>query len=137
MAEEAETKDVRLLLTHPQSGSVGATIDEQRTVVKHGGTIEHAFVGSMPMHQRTDPKRIVDAINAVGPEQCVMGSDAIEGWNPPAPELLRMFIGSMLALGLSEGAVHQMTHENPEHLFHLDATPRASADNTVSAEEAI
>ena len=130
LAEEAETAGVRLLLTHPLSGSVGATIDEQRTVVKHGGTIEHVFVGSMPMHQRTDPRLIVEAINAVGPEHCVMGSDAIEGWNPPAPELLRMFIGSMLALGVSEGAVHQMTHENPEHLFQLDARPHAPAAPT-------
>lgn len=123
LAEETEAKGVRLLLTHPLSGSVGATIDEQRAVVNHGGTIEHVFIGSMPMHQRMDPKRIVEAIDAIGAEHCVMASDAIEAWNPPAPEVLRMFIATMLALGVPEGAVHQMTHQNPERLFNLDARP--------------
>lgn len=129
LAEEAESRGVQLLLTHPLSGSVGATIDEQRTIVGHGGTIEHVFVGCMPMHQRMHPQQIVDAIEAVGVEHCVMASDAIEGWNPPAPELMRMFIASMLALGVSEGAVHQMTHENPVALFGLDDDPRPVADN--------
>ncbi|WP_062998433.1 DUF6282 family protein [Nocardia mikamii] len=127
LAEETEAKGVRLLLTHPLSGSVGATIDEQRTVVRHGGTIEHVFIGCMPMHQRMDPKRIVEAIEAVGPEHCVMASDAIEAWNPPAPEVLRMFIATMLALGVPEGAVHRMTHENPERLFNLDARPEVDS----------
>jgi hypothetical protein len=121
LAEEAEAKGVRLLLTHPLSGSVGATIDQQRTVAAHGGMIEHVFIGSMPMHQRMDPQRIVEAIDAVGAEHCVLASDAIEAWNPPAPEVLRMFIASMLALGVPEGAVHRMTHENPERLFRLDS----------------
>ncbi|AMM20022.1 hypothetical protein AX769_07400 [Frondihabitans sp. PAMC 28766] len=123
LAEETEAQKVRLLLTHPLSGSVGASTEQQRTIVAHGGTIEHVFIGSMPMHQRMDPQRIVDAVEAVGAEHCVMGSDAIEAWNPPAPEVLRMFIGTMLAIGVSEGAVHAMTHENPERLFRLDARP--------------
>ncbi|MDI2030557.1 DUF6282 family protein [Saccharopolyspora sp. TS4A08] len=127
LAEEAEAKGVRLLLTHPLSGSVGATIDEQRTVVRHGGTIEHVFIGCMPMHQRMDPKRIVEAVEAVGAENCVMASDAIEAWNPPAPEVLRMFIATMLALGVSEGAVHQMTHESPARLLNLDARREVAA----------
>jgi hypothetical protein len=121
LAEEAQTRGVRLLLTHPLSGSVGASTEDQKAVVAHGGMIEHVFVGSMPMHQRMHPQRIVDAINAIGAEHCVMGSDAIEAWNPPEPELLRMFIASMLALGVDDGAVRAMTHENPEHLFRLDS----------------
>jgi hypothetical protein len=121
LAEEAEARGIRLVLTHPLSGSVGASLDQQRTVVTHGGMIEHVFVGCMPMHQRMDPHRIAEAIEAIGAEHVVLGSDAIEGWNPSAPELLRMFIGSLIALGVKEGAVRAMTHENPERLFALDA----------------
>jgi hypothetical protein len=119
LAEEARSRGVKLLLTHPLSGSVGATIDQQRAFSRLGGTIEHVFVGCMPMHQRMDPRRIVEAIEAVGPEHIVLGSDAIEGWNPPAPELMRMFIGTLLALGVEEKVVHLMTHDNPERLFGL------------------
>lgn len=130
LAEETETRGVRLLLTHPLSGSVGANLDEQRTIVRHGGVIEHVFIGAMPMHQRMDPRLIVEAVEAVGAEHCVMGSDAIEAWNPPAPEVMRMFIATMLALGVDEGAVRVMTHENPERLLGLQArTDSDSADS--------
>jgi hypothetical protein len=111
---------VRFVLTHPLSGSVGASVDQQRQVAASGGLIEHVFIGTMPMHQRADPHLIVDAIRSVGAEHCVMSSDAIETWNPPAPEVMRMFIASMLALGLGEDEVHVMTHENPARALGLE-----------------
>jgi hypothetical protein len=120
LAEEAAPMGIRLLLTHPLSGSVGASIDQQRAFVALGGMIEHVFVGCMPMHQRADPRQIAEAIRAIGPEHIVLGSDAIEGWNPPAPELLRMFIATLLALGIDCGALHGMTHDNPAYLLQLD-----------------
>jgi hypothetical protein len=140
LAEEAEARGVRLLLTHPLSGSVAATIEDQKTIVAHGGTIEHVFIGAMPMHQRMHPRRIVDAVAAVGAEHCVMGSDAIEGWNPPAPEIMRMYIATMLALGVREAEVRLMTHENPGRLFRLDeaapagSPPPAEQSHNHSAE---
>ena len=75
------------------------------------------------MHQRGDPRNIATAIQVVGPEHCVMASDAGEAWNPPAPEVLRMFIASMLALGVAEDAVHLMTHENPARALGLPPRP--------------
>lgn len=131
LVEEAETRGVRLVLTHPLSGSVGASIDHQRAVVAHGGMIEHVFIGCMPMHQRADPRAIVEAIDAIGAENCVIGSDAIEAWNPPAPEVLRMFIATLLALGVDEGAVHAMTHENPVRALGLDASPPPATDEAA------
>jgi hypothetical protein len=121
LIEEAESLGVRVILTHPLSGSVGASLDDQRAAVAHGAVIEHVFIGCMPMHQRADPRRIVEAIDAVGAEHCVLGSDAIEAWNPPQPEVLRMFIATLLALGVDEGAVRAMTHENPVHALGLEA----------------
>jgi hypothetical protein len=123
LSEECQTRGIRLLLTHPLSGSVGADLNQQRTIASRGGMIEHVFIGCMPMHQKMDPRRIVEAITAVGAEHCVLGSDAVEAWNPPAPEVLRMFIATLLALGVDQGAVHAMTHENPVSLFDLDARP--------------
>jgi hypothetical protein len=119
LIEEAEALGVRTILTHPLSGSVGATLDDQRAAVAHGAIIEHVFIGCMPMHQRADPHHIVAAINAVGAENCVMASDAIEAWNPPQPEVFRMYIATMLALGVDEGAVRAMTHENPARALGL------------------
>lgn len=125
LAEEAQTRGVRLVLTHPLNAGVGASVDDQRTIVAHGGMIEHVFVGCMPMHHRLDPRRIVESITAIGPEHCVLGSDAIEAWNPPAPEILRMFIATLLALDVDAGAVRLMTHDNPVRALGLDAAPPA------------
>jgi hypothetical protein len=119
LSAEAAARGVSFVFTHPLSGSVLGSIEDQLTVVRNGGFVEHVFVGCMPMHQRADPRSIVEAIEAVGPEHCIMATDAIEGWNPPAPEVMRMFIASMLALGVDEDAVHLMTHDNPARALGL------------------
>ena len=90
-----------------------------------GGFIEHVFIGCMPMHQRTNPRELADAIRAVGPERCIMSSDAGEAWNPPAPEVLRMFIASMLALGIHADDVHHMTHVTPALALGIGVEPQA------------
>lgn len=108
------------VLTHPLSGSVDATVEQQQAIVDEGGWIEHVFIGCMPMHQRMDPRRIVEAIDAIGAEHCVLASDAIETWNPPEPEILRMFIATMLSLGVPQEQVHLMTHDNPASVLGLE-----------------
>lgn len=111
------------VLTHPLSPSVNASVEQQQQVAAYGGFIEHVFIGCMPMHQRMDPRRIVEAIEAVGGEHCILSSDGIETWNPPAPEIMRMFIATMLSLGVPEDQVHLMTHDNPALVLGLgDAT---------------
>lgn len=119
LASGAADTGVRFVLTHACSGSVAAPVELQQEIAATGGYVEQVLIGSMPMHQRTDPRILVDAIGAVGPEHCVMATDAGEAWNAPAPELMRMFIGTMLALGIEERDVRLMTHENPARALGL------------------
>lgn len=135
LAEAAQQAGARFILTHPCSGSVAATIEHQQRIVELGGYIEHVFIGCMPMHQRTNPQVIADAIRAVGPEHCVMSSDAGEAWNPPAPEVLRMFIASMLDLGIDADDVHRMTHDNPARALGLDISPPAAVAATGTNDQ--
>lgn len=125
LAEAAAERGVRFILTHPCSASVAASLDQQRLIADLGGWIEHVFVSCMPMHQRQDPRDIAQAIRSVGAERCIMASDAGEAWNPPAPEVLRMFIATMLALGIPEADVHLMTHRNPLLALGLGTGPEA------------
>jgi hypothetical protein len=121
LCKAAAAEGVKFVLTHPlNTPLIGATIDQMKEVADMGGFIEHVFIGCMPMHQRMDPKRIAEAIEAVGYEHCTMASDAIEAWNPPPPEVLRMFIASMLALGVGEEDIYQMTHVNPAYLMDME-----------------
>jgi hypothetical protein len=76
---------VPFTLAHPFSRSVGASIEEQKEVAKQGGYIEHCFITTMPMHQRLELSRIVEAIQEVGPSRTVLTTDAIQTWNHRHP----------------------------------------------------
>jgi microsomal dipeptidase-like Zn-dependent dipeptidase len=120
LAEQASVKGVKFVLTHPLlSPLISATHEQMKAVADTGGYIEHVFIGCMPMHNRMNPRDIYDAINYVGPEHCIMSSDAIEGWNPAPTEVLRMYISTMLALGISAEDIFTMTHTNPRKLLNL------------------
>jgi len=119
LCERAAERGARFVLTHPLSGSVNATTEQQRRIAEAGGYLEHVFVGCMPMHQRMDPRRIVDAIGEIGAAHCVLSTDAIEAWNPPEPELLRMYIATLQSLGVADDDIWLMTHENPARVLGL------------------
>ena len=120
LCKEAVAAGVKFVLTHPlNSPLIAATLDQIREVADMGGYIENVFIGCMPMHEGIKPRRIVEVIEHVGAGHCIMSSDAIEAWNPKPPEVLRMFIASMLALGVSEDDVYTMTHTNPEYLLNI------------------
>ncbi len=119
LCDEAVSNGVKFVVTHPLSKSIGMSIEDQVEVARKGAFIEHVFIGAMPMHQRMDPRLFVEAIEAVGAKHCVMSSDAIESWNPTAPEVMRMFIATMLTLGVKDEAIYEMTHTNPASLLGI------------------
>jgi hypothetical protein len=120
LCKAAAAEGVKFVLTHPLNAPlIGATLEQMKQVADMGGFIEHVFIGCMPMHQRMDPRRLAEAMEAVGPRHCTMASDTIEAWNPKPPEVLRMFIASMLALGVGEDDIYQMTHTNPAYLMDM------------------
>jgi len=121
LCRAATNAGVKFVLNHPlNSPLIGATLDELKAVAEMGGFIEHVFIGCMPMHQGMHPKVFVEAIDYVGYEHCIMASDAIEAWNPKPPEVFRMFIASLLSLGVPEEAIYHMTHTNPRQLLNVD-----------------
>lgn len=120
LVEECTKQGVPFTLAHPFSRSVGASINDQKEVAKRGGYIEHCFITTMPMHQRLELSRIVEAIQEIGPSQTVLTTDAIQTWNPPPPELMRMYIASLLQLNIEEEAIRRMIQENPVKILGLD-----------------
>ncbi len=120
LVEECTKQGVSFTLAHPFSGSVGASIEDQKEVAKRGGYVEHCFVTTMPMHQRLELSKIVEAIQEVGPSQTVLTTDAIQTWNPPPPELMRMYVASLLQLKIEEEAIRKMIQENPAKILGLN-----------------
>lgn len=119
LVEECQRQGVPFLLAHPFSRSVGASIADQKEVANRRGYVEHCFITAMPMHQKIELSRIVEAIQEVGAAHTVLTTDGGQPWNPP-PELMRMFIGSLLYLRIGEESIHQMIQENPSTILGLE-----------------
>lgn len=120
LAEECTRQGVPFLFAHPFSRSVAGTIEEQKEIAKRGGYVEHCFITTMPMHQKLEMARIVESIQAVGPARTVLTTDGGQSWNAPVPELMRMFIGSLLYLKVEEASIEIMVKENPAKILGLD-----------------
>lgn len=119
LVEECQRQGVPFLLAHPFSRSVGASVADQKEVANRGGYVEHCFITAMPMHQKIELSWIVEAIREVGAARTVLTTDGGQAWNAPPPELMRMFIGSLLYLGVGEESIRQMIQENPAKILGL------------------
>ncbi|MFC1864313.1 DUF6282 family protein [Chloroflexota bacterium] len=119
LAKVAKRVGIKFLLTHALNRQVNASTEQQKEIVNLGGYIEHCYITTMPLHGRLELTAIAESIKEVGAEHFVITTDAICAWNAPPPELMRMFIGSLLALGISEENIKKMARENPAKLLGL------------------
>lgn len=132
LAEETTGQGAKFVLSHPHNKTISASHEQQKTIAYFGGYIEHTFIACMPMHLRVNPRDIAKSIEAVGVDNTIITSDSFGPWNPPAPEILRMFIETLLALGFSEGDVSKMVNYNPSELLGLASQLRPNIKNLVS-----
>jgi hypothetical protein len=120
LIEEAARVGVKkILVTHADLDVVSVPKEDQRRMAEMGATIEHSFTPCTHLRQRLDPRRIVEAIDYVGAERCVMSSDMGQPVNPIPLEGFRMFVKTMLHLGVSQGEVDTMIRENPARLLGI------------------
>ena len=119
LAELAGRTGVRFFLSHPHNKTISATVEQQKQIAGLGGYIEHTFIACMPMHLRVNPREIAESIKAVGVDMSLITSDTFGPWNPPAPEVFRMFIRTLLELGFSEKQISVLARENPAKLVGL------------------
>jgi hypothetical protein len=70
----------------------------------------------------------------VGVEHVVLTTDCFFGWMPPAPELLRMTLGSMLHHGLTKREAAMLVRDNPRRLIGL---PRWNGDEPAAVANTV
>jgi len=120
LIEEARDAGVKkILVTHAELDVVSVSMEDQRRMADMGAYIEHSFTPCTHLRQRLDPRRIVEAIEHVGAERCVMSSDMGQPVNPLPREGFRMFVKTMLHLGISQGDIDTMIRENPAKLLGI------------------
>ncbi len=106
----------KIIVNHPLTGVVGASIDEQKEMSRYA-YLEHCFVVCMEKHDNLDPKIMADVIKETGPERCIMATDFGQAHNPVPVEGMKMFVNSMLGFGIKKTDINKMCAENPSKLF--------------------
>jgi Tat protein secretion system quality control protein TatD with DNase activity len=121
LIEEAKDAGVeKILVTHADLDVVSVSKEDQKKMAGLGAYIEHSFTPCTHLRQRLDPRRIAEAIKYVGVKHCVMSSDMGQPVNPIPREGFRMFVKTMLHLGISESEIDVMIRENPAKLLGID-----------------
>jgi len=109
----------KLLFSHPDSNAVGATMEHVKEMAEMGFFIETTFLGLLPAFWRISVKEVCQRIREVGAERWVLSTDTFFEWTPPPSEMMRMFIGSMLAGGMSGDEIKTMVQRNPGELLNV------------------
>ncbi|MFH1114869.1 MAG: DUF6282 family protein [Pseudomonadota bacterium] len=116
-AKEAGVK--RIIVTHPNCSVNLMTIDEQKELAAKGAFLSYAFLTCMPLFDRQHPAEIAKMMSAVGLDRCLLFSDFGQIVNPPPVEGYRMFLASLLAVGLKPEEIRKAASENPARLLGL------------------
>lgn len=111
----------RILVTHVNSDIIGASIEEQKELARKGAYLEYCFAPCLPSPWRDSQpvQTIIEMINQVGPEHCVIATDLGRFTYTPPVEGLRMFIAALLLGGIKEKDLEQMVKINPAYLLGL------------------
>ncbi len=112
-----------VVFSHPDSHSVGASREEIRDMVNLGALCEFCVLGMLPAFQRIRPATAMEIIAEIGAEHCLLTTDSFFEWSPPAPEALRLLIGTFLQMGVAPGDITKMVRDNPARLLGWSPGP--------------
>lgn len=117
----------KLIFTHAMG--VGANQAEMEAMAQLGGYIEFSYLHVLL--QRFQISDIIDAVKKIGPEKCILTTDAFFSWTPPEPEMFRLFAGVLHYHGLEPHHIRQMVYDIPRKLLDLseDDAGSRSRDN--------
>lgn len=113
LAELVDALDFeRAVIDHPFSPFVDLSVEQMQALVQAGITMNFTYDEISPL-LGVDPKRIYDAIRAVGVEHVTLSSDAGEPLFPHSVECMRLIRGYMEAFGLSATEADAVCCGNP------------------------
>jgi hypothetical protein len=117
----------RLLLGHALWKPLNLSLEDLIDLADMGVTIEFAASISLPIPCHATPAEVVETIKAIGPERCILSSDAGAAVFPIQPDCLRMYIQCLVDTGLSEDDARMMMADNPVKLAGIDEPEIAGA----------
>jgi hypothetical protein len=124
LADACRELGVPLVMTHALETHVGAdhTLAHAVEMADRGALIEFTYLTCMPggFAASHDPMTFARAMAAVGPARAIMSTDFGQDRSPHPAVGLKLFIGEMLACGISADAIDLMVRRNPARLLRLE-----------------
>jgi Family of unknown function (DUF6282) len=117
----------KIMITHPFFKVPALDMSDLTELVDQGAYAEFGYCTISPMWNHAPLTRVVAAINELGPERCILMSDAGQRHNPMPAECLRVFAQSVWESGIGEDGVHRMITQNPLDLLELPPPPAQTA----------
>jgi hypothetical protein len=124
ITEEAQKHGVKkILLTHPQWNVNRMSPDQMSEISKMGAYIGLFLYSAFPHFNNPvcDRTEVLEIIEKVGPDRCVMATDFGSMLNPPPVEGMKLYIRLLLAMGVSEKDIRKMLVTNPSKLLGIEA----------------
>ncbi len=122
LVREARNQRIdRVVVTHGTTCAfwTGLTLEDMKNLADLGAFVEHCVHVMMPLTYRLKPKELVDAINYIGPERCILSTDFGQDYHPTPAEGMRMGIATLLQAGLPEVEMGLLVKDNPARLLGL------------------
>ncbi len=113
----------KIMITHPFFKVPALDLETLRLLVDQGAYAEFGYCTVSPMWNHAALTRVVEAINSLGPERCILMSDGGQRHNPMPAECLRVFAQSVYESGVPENGVQRMIKNNPLDLLELPPLP--------------
>lgn len=109
---------VTCLVNHACFRIVDIPIDQQVAMAEKGAIMEYCAysVQSTPDHSVA---RVAEAINRIGPDNCLLATDFGQASNPPV-EGLTSFVESVNEAGVDRAAVNKTVTDTPARVLHID-----------------
>ena len=111
----------QLEITHANDWYEDFNLDVLKKLAENGAMISLAFGGLAPHNGRQDPEELVEIINGVGADHCIMMTDYGQVNAPSPAQGLRTFYYLMKKYGISEPDLRKMICSNPAKLFKLSS----------------
>lgn len=101
----------RCLVNHPFFRIVDMPLSDQVELAEQGAVMEYCAYSLQSTKDHTI-KRVVEAVERIGPENCLLATDFGQAENPPAPGLAA-FGESLIDAGLDRETVSELVTETP------------------------
>lgn len=118
--DEMESMGLSLpyFITHADFPFMGLSIEDQVELAERGGIIEKCYLPVV--HGDVTVEEVVESVNEIGAERCVLSTDHGQADNESPPEAYAAFVAQLRDNQMGDEAIRALTRDTPRRLLGLD-----------------